>query len=111
MNTLLRHKLGIGATLCASAIVLLIVLGGSKGKGTPPSASPLEIDVVEVEQKDVPIYGEWIGTLDGMVNADIKAQVSGYLLEQRYTDSAGQTLFDWRRAIEPPLGADPDYRG
>jgi hypothetical protein len=31
-------------------------------------------------------YGEWIGTLDGLVNADIKAQVSGYLLKQDYTE-------------------------
>jgi hypothetical protein len=39
-------------------------------------------------------------------------QAAGWsYLEQRYNDSAGQTLFDWRRAIEPPLGADPDYRG
>jgi len=53
---------------------------------------------VQVEQKDVPIYGEWIGTLDGMVNADIKAQVSGYLLKQEYTEGSfvrkGQLLFE-----------------
>jgi hypothetical protein len=36
--------------------------------------------VVPVEQQDVPVHGEWIGTLDGMVNAEIKAQVTGYLL-------------------------------
>ena len=98
MNILLRHKLGIGATLCAGGIVLLIVLGGSKGKGTPPSASPLEVDVVEVEQKDVPIYGEWIGTLDGMVNAEIKAQVTGYLVRKNYAEGSyvkqGQLLFE-----------------
>jgi membrane fusion protein (multidrug efflux system) len=54
--------------------------------------------VVEVQQKDVPIYGEWIGTLDGLVNADIKAQVSGYLLKQNYTEGSfvtkGQSLFE-----------------
>jgi membrane fusion protein (multidrug efflux system) len=50
-----------------------------------------------VEQQDVPVYGEWIGTLDGMVNAEIKAQVSGYLLSQHYTEGSlvrkGQLLF------------------
>jgi RND family efflux transporter MFP subunit len=55
------------------------------------------VEVVEVQQKDVPIYGEWIGTLDGLVNADIKAQVSGYLLEQAYKEGTfvkkGQLLF------------------
>src|SRR5579863_8394912 len=61
---------------------------------TPP---PPEVETVAVQQKDVPIYGEWIGTLDGLVNADIKAQVSGYLLEQAYKEGTfvkkGQLLF------------------
>src|SRR5580704_16767849 len=59
--------------------------------------APLDVQVVSVEQKDVPIYTEWIGTLDGLVNADIKAQVSGYLTRQAYTEGsfvkAGQLLF------------------
>ncbi len=59
---------------------------------------PPEVEVVSVVQKDVPIYSEWIGTLDGLVNADIKAQVSGYLLKQAYTEGSfvqkGQLLFE-----------------
>jgi membrane fusion protein (multidrug efflux system) len=59
------------------------------------------VKVVRVEQKDVPVYGEWIGTLDGMVNADIKAQVSGYLLTKHYTEGSfvrkGELLF----ALDP----------
>ena len=55
------------------------------------------MEVAAVEQRDVPIYSEWIGTLDGFVNADIKAQVSGYLLEQAYQEGSfvkkGQLLF------------------
>jgi len=54
-----------------------------------------------VAQQDVPVYGEWIGTLDGMVNAEIRAQVSGYLLSQHYTEGSlvrkGQLLF----ALDP----------
>jgi membrane fusion protein (multidrug efflux system) len=54
--------------------------------------------VVQAEQKDVPIWREWIGTLDGLVNAQIKPQVTGYLLRQTYTDGAfvrkGQLLFE-----------------
>jgi membrane fusion protein (multidrug efflux system) len=53
--------------------------------------------VTEVQQKDVAIYSEWIGTLDGLVNADVKAQVTGYLQEQDYQEGAfvrkGQLLF------------------
>jgi len=65
--------------------------------GATAAAPPQEVDIVEVQQKDVPIYNEWIGTLDGLVNADIKAQVSGYLLEQNYQEGSfvtkGQLLF------------------
>jgi membrane fusion protein (multidrug efflux system) len=54
--------------------------------------------VATVEQRDVPIYSEWIGTLDGLVNADIKAEVSGYLQKQDYLEGAfvrkGQVLFE-----------------
>jgi membrane fusion protein (multidrug efflux system) len=54
--------------------------------------------VVRVEQRDVPIRKEWIGTLDGLVNAQIKPQVTGYLLRQTYTDGAfvkkDQLLFE-----------------
>jgi RND family efflux transporter MFP subunit len=82
--------------LCSIALCMLIVTGCSKAKGTsgPP---PPEVEVVAVEQKDVPIYTEWIGTLDGMVNAEIKAQVQGYLLTKNYTEGSlvrkGQLLF------------------
>jgi len=54
--------------------------------------------VAQVEQRDVPIYGEWIGTLDGFVNADVRAQVTGYLVRQDYKEGAfvnkGQLLFE-----------------
>jgi membrane fusion protein (multidrug efflux system) len=54
--------------------------------------------VAQVEQKDVPMYGEWIGTLDGFVNADVKAQVTGYLIRQNYQEGGlvgkGQLLFE-----------------
>jgi RND family efflux transporter MFP subunit len=53
--------------------------------------------VAPVEQKDIPVYSEWIGTLNGMVNAAINAQVTGYLLTQNYTEGSyvikGQLLF------------------
>src|SRR4030095_14937192 len=68
-----------------------------ESNGSAVILKPLDVQVIPVEQKDVPLYGEWIGTLDGFVNADIKAQVSGYLVEQAYTEgtfvSKGQVLF------------------
>jgi membrane fusion protein (multidrug efflux system) len=68
------------------------------GKSEPPKPPPPDVEVVQVEQKDVPIWREWIGTLDGLVNAQIRPQVTGYLLRQTYTDGAfvkkGQPLFE-----------------
>jgi membrane fusion protein (multidrug efflux system) len=99
MKKLLRHKLIVGVTICAIAIALLVVVGGSKGKNAaPPQPPPADVEVAQVEQRDVPVYGEWIGTLDGMVNAEIRAQVTGYLLRQNYTEGSfvrkGQLLFE-----------------
>jgi RND family efflux transporter MFP subunit len=79
-------------------IALLVSTGCSQSTSANKPAPPPDVEVVRVEQKDVPIYGEWIGTLDGLVNADIKAQVSGYLLKQDYTEGSpvrkGQLLFE-----------------
>jgi len=66
-----------------------------KAAGSPEA--PV-VEVVEVTRQDVPIYDEWVGTLDGMVNASIRAQVSGYLIKQNYRDGdlvkKGQLLFE-----------------
>jgi membrane fusion protein, multidrug efflux system len=100
INFLLRHKFVIGTTLCVIMIALLITVGGSKSKDKSPAAPPMapNVEVAQVERQDVPIYSEWIGTLDGMVNAEIRAQVTGYLLRQRYTEGSfvrkGQVLFE-----------------
>jgi membrane fusion protein, multidrug efflux system len=68
------------------------------GKPAQPQVHPQDVEVVRVEQKDVPIWKEWIGTLDGLWNAQIRPQVTGYLLRQTYTDGAfvkkGQLLFE-----------------
>ena len=81
-------------------IGLGLILGAIRpykhASGAQPIAAP-DVEVVEVERKDVPIYGEWIGTLDGLVNADVRAEVTGYLLKQGYQEGAfvrqGDLLF------------------
>src|SRR5579871_2282033 len=83
--------------LIIGVIASLVALTGcSQGTSAGNPAPPI-VEVVRVQQQDVPIYGEWIGTLDGLVNADIKAQVSGYLMKQEYTEGSfvktGQLLF------------------
>ena len=77
--------------------VLVLSAGCSPTATVANSPKPFEVRVVQVQQRDVPLYQEWIGTLDGFVNADIKAQVSGYLVQQAYTEGSfvrkGQLLF------------------
>src|SRR5271154_770027 len=77
--------------------VLLLTTTGCSTSTSAAKAPPLEVQVVSAEQRDVPIYTEWIGTFDGFVNADIKAEVTGYLTRQAYTEGsfvhAGQLLF------------------
>jgi membrane fusion protein (multidrug efflux system) len=98
MNTLSKYKFWIGGTFCLLVIGLFVEAMRPKGvSGAPSGASP-DVEVVQVEQKDVPIYREWIGTLDGLTNADVRAQVTGYLLRQGYQEGAfvkkGQLLFE-----------------
>ena len=77
-------------------LVLFIAMGCSKGPQEAPPAPAVE--VTTVIQKDVPVYQEWIGTLDGLVNATIRAQVQGYLIRQNYKEGdmvkTGQVLFE-----------------
>src|SRR5499425_628500 len=98
MNALLRNKFLLGGAACL--VVIGVVFGAIRTKrasGAPPVPTP-DVNVVKVEQKDVPVYGEWIGTLDGYSNADVRAQVTGYLLRQGYQEGAfvrkGQLLFE-----------------
>src|SRR5690242_7810624 len=71
----------------AALLVIPLFFHACKSPPPPQSAAP-EVDVVQVEQKDVPIWKDWIGTLEGFVNAQIKPQVTGYLLRQTYKDGA-----------------------
>ena len=97
MNILSKYRLWIGGAFCL--VVIGVIVGAIRPKhvsGAPTGASP-DVEVVQVEQKDVPIYKEWIGVLDGYVNADVRAQVTGYLMRQAYQEGAfvkaGQLLF------------------
>ena len=74
------------------------LLGFSGCEQEKPPATPPQVEVVDVVQKDVPITREWVTTLTGLINAQIRAQVSGYLLKQLYTNGTyvkkGTPLFE-----------------
>jgi membrane fusion protein (multidrug efflux system) len=98
MHTLSKYKLWIGGAV--SLLVIGLIIGAIYPRhvaGAQPGVAP-DVEVVQVEQKDIPIFGEWIGTLDGFINADVRAQVTGYILQQGYQEGAfvkkGQLLFE-----------------
>ncbi len=98
MNTLWRYKLWIGAGI--GLVVVGLIIGAIRPRpvsGAKPGVL-LDVEVVPVKQEDVQIFDEEIGTLDGLVNADVRAQVTGYLLRQAYLEGAfvkkGQLLFE-----------------
>ncbi len=93
-----KYTVWIGAAFCLLVLGLIVGAIYPKHVAGAPSAPSIEVQVVPVEQKDVPIFGEWIGTLDGFTNADVRAQVTGYILRQGYQEGAfvkkGQLLFE-----------------
>jgi len=101
MNFLSKYKYWIAGAFCLGVIGLIIGAIRPKGVSGAPPSSPPEVEVVQVEQKDVPIYGEWIGTLDGLVNADVRAQVTGYLMRQGYQEGAFVKKGDLLFQIDP----------
>ena len=64
------------------ASLLAVALTGCSKKEATAAAAPPEVEVTGVIQQDVPLYTECISTLDGYVNAEIRPQVSGYLMKQ-----------------------------
>jgi membrane fusion protein (multidrug efflux system) len=80
------------------AVSLLVIFAAGCAKEEKAAPQAPEVEVVDVVQKDVPIYAEWVGTTDGLVNATIRAQVTGYLIKQNYKEGdivkKGQVLFE-----------------
>src|SRR5579863_2666894 len=92
----LNHLAWASAAVLVAALLFSSIHSGAKP--TPQVPPPPVVEVALVQQKDVPVYGEWVGTLSGQVNADIKAQVTGYILARNYKEGSyvakGQVLFE-----------------
>ena len=66
------------------------LLGCGKKEAAAPAGPPpaMPVSVVKAEPTDVPLTGEWVGTLDGYVNAQIQPQANGYLIHQNYREGS-----------------------
>jgi RND family efflux transporter MFP subunit len=86
-----------GFFICAVAALAGPFFSGCQDQKAAGPAPVAEVEVATVVQKDMPIYGEWVATLDGYVNAQIQPQVTGYIVNQTYKEGSfvrkGQILF------------------
>jgi len=96
----MKRNHGILAATAAFLAVAGTIYITTRSKTTEAAApaAPRTVEVATVQQRDLPIQREWIGALDGLVDAEIKAQVTGYLLRQDYQEGSfvrkGQLLFE-----------------
>src|SRR4051794_34501259 len=95
MKTMNPYQRTLGfVSLAVSAIILS---GCEKEEATVAAASP-DVLVAPAAARDVPVFREWIGTLDGSENAEIRARVTGYLLKRNYAEGSlvkkGDLLFE-----------------
>jgi membrane fusion protein (multidrug efflux system) len=90
------HPSGIARLLYASWVALAMIAGCSS-KEEKPAPPPPGVTITPVVQKDVPIHQEWVGTMVGNVDAEIRPKVEGFLLTRLYTEGSyvekGQPMF------------------
>ena len=84
--------------ILAILLMGISLIGCTEEKKTAAPPPPPEVEVAAVIQKYVPVYQEWVASMDGLVNATILAQVQGYLIKQNYREGdlvkKGTLLFE-----------------
>src|SRR5215469_14529834 len=83
-----RAILYLTACVALVAIATAGIIGHSESRAKMAAhpMGPIPVSVVKVRQSDVPLIGNWVGTLDGFVDAQIQPQVTGYLIRQNYRE-------------------------
>ena len=101
-----------GVSVIAGALAALGVAAGCKKP--PPPLPPTTVLFAPAVQQDLSLTAEFVGTIDGYVNAEIRARVKGFLKTQDYQDGAfvktGQLLFtidpsEYQAAVAKAKGA------
>ena len=85
-------------TLLPCGLIGALNLAGCSRKSPQAGPTAPEVLVIEAATRDVPVYREWIGTIDGSENADIRARVTGHLIKRNYNEGSlvkkGDVLFE-----------------
>ena len=109
----MTHRRGVYLATAIVALATAASFMGGCGGEQKAAAGPPNVEIATVVQKDVPIVREFVSTLTGLVNAQIRAQVSGYLVKQLYINGAyvkkGTPLFQlddrtFRAAVDQATG-------
>src|SRR5258706_7071384 len=89
------------AILCLVSSVMalaLMISGCSSNSQAKAAIPPISVSVVKVSMQNIPVYSDWVATLDGYVNAQIQPQVNGYVVKQNYREGSyvrkGEVLFE-----------------
>jgi len=77
---------GVPLSVIAGALAALGLAAGCKKP--PPPLPPPTVLVAPAVQQDLSLTAEFVGTIDGYVNAEIRARVKGFLKTQDYQDGA-----------------------
>ena len=81
----------------SSLLLLVVVCNGCSSGKQKPAPPPPGVTVTAVLQQDVPVYQEWVGTMAGNIDAEIRPKVEGFLLDKLYSEGSfvrkGQPMF------------------
>src|SRR5262245_33389323 len=87
-----------------AVLVVAAAIGAAGCNDASRAAAPAPVPIVKVEavvEKDVPLAAEWVGTLVGSINAQVRARVSGHLVSQNYKEGSLVKSGDFLFQVDP----------
>jgi membrane fusion protein (multidrug efflux system) len=101
LQTLFRAEPRRPASVAAACALTLAILAGCGGGGAPPAMPPPEVATVDVRPGEMPLDLEYAARLRGIREVEVRARVSGILLERRYQEGAAVQAGDLLFRIDP----------
>ncbi len=87
----------------ALGLAAVLMFASACQQATAPTRGPREVGVVETKQEEIPIFSDFVGTIDGVDNAEIRARVPGYVQEIHYKEGAPIKKGDMLFTLDPVL--------
>jgi RND family efflux transporter MFP subunit len=88
-------------TAWATPLIILATCLAACSRKEQAGPPPPTVVVATVSQRDVPVVKEAVATLDGFINANINAQVQGYLISRNYKEGSVVKKGDLLFQIDP----------